>query len=111
MRLLLLSLRNLLGAGGVVLLLLCGVRLYPVLHRVLARGFRRFVTHDPKDKVHDDWRHPGRAFPNVNLKDLAPITPKGQKRSIAEAKTDGVTSGSEFVLDKIAAIRNRLDQQ
>ena len=30
MRLLFISLRNLLGAGGVVLLLLCGVRLYPV---------------------------------------------------------------------------------
>ena len=51
---LLLSLRNLLGAGGVVLLL-CGV---------LVRGFRRFVTHHPKGKVHDNGRQPGGgAFP------------------------------------------------
>ena len=61
---LLLSLRNLLGAGGVVLLLLCGVRLYLFLCRVLVRGFRRFVTHHPKGKVHDNGRQPGGgAFP------------------------------------------------
>src|SRR6516162_3904517 len=45
-RLLFLSLRNLLGAGGVVLLLLSGLRLYLFLRRVLVRGFRRFVPHD-----------------------------------------------------------------
>ena len=48
--------------------------------------------------------------PVVNLKDLSSITPKGQKQySIGEAKTDGGTSGSEFVLNVFAAIRNRLD--
>ena len=46
MRLLFISLRNLLGAGGVVLLLLSGLRLYLFLRRVLVRGFRRFVPHD-----------------------------------------------------------------
>jgi hypothetical protein len=57
--LLFLSLRNLFGAGGVVLLVLGGVRLYPFLRRVLMRGFRRFVPHDPKGKVHDNRRQPG----------------------------------------------------
>ena len=48
--------------------------------------------------------------PVVNLKDLSSITAKGQKQySIGEAKTDGGTSGSEFVLNVFAAIRNRLD--
>jgi hypothetical protein len=61
---LLLGLRNLLGAGGVVLLLLCAVRLYLFLRRVLVSGFRRFVTHYPKGKVHDNGRQPGAgAFP------------------------------------------------
>ena len=58
-RLLFLSLRNLLGAGGVVLLLLSGLRLYLFLRRVLVRGFRRFVPHDSKGKVHDNWRQAG----------------------------------------------------
>jgi hypothetical protein len=48
--------------------------------------------------------------PVANLKNLSPITPKGQKQySIGEAKTDCGTSGSEFVLNVFAAIRNRLD--
>jgi hypothetical protein len=48
--------------------------------------------------------------PLANLKNLSPITPKGQKQySIGEAKTDCLTSGSEFVLNVFAAIRNRLD--
>ena len=59
MRLLFLSLRNLLGAGGVVLLLLNGLRLYLFLRRVLVRGFWRFVPHDSKGKVHDNWRQAG----------------------------------------------------
>src|SRR5260221_6463564 len=37
---LLLSLRNLLGAGRVFLLLACGIRLCPFLRSLLARGFR-----------------------------------------------------------------------
>jgi hypothetical protein len=37
---LLLSLRNLLGAGSVFLLLACGIRLCPFLRSLLARGFR-----------------------------------------------------------------------
>jgi hypothetical protein len=44
--------------GGFVLLL-CGLRLYLFLHPVLVRGFRRFVTHDPKGTVHDNWRQSG----------------------------------------------------
>ena len=58
-RLLFLSLRNLPGAGGVVLLLLRGLRLYLFLRRVLVRGFRRFVPHDSKGKVHDNRRQAG----------------------------------------------------
>ena len=61
---LLLRLRNLLCAGGDVLLLVCGFSLFLFLRRVLVRGFRRFVTHDPKGKVHDNGRQPGGgAFP------------------------------------------------
>ena len=37
---LLLSLRNLLGAGGVFLLLACGIRLCPFLRSLFARGFQ-----------------------------------------------------------------------
>jgi hypothetical protein len=58
MRLLFLSLRYLPSVGGLVLLL-CGVRLYLFLHRVLVRRFRRFVTHDPKGMAHDNWRQSG----------------------------------------------------
>jgi hypothetical protein len=43
-----LSLRSLLGA----LFLVCGIRLCLFLRRLLLRGFRRFVTHKPKIKVH-----------------------------------------------------------
>jgi hypothetical protein len=50
---------------------------------VLVRGFRRFVTHDPKGKVHGNRRQPeAGAFPIAaivtqtsgpqNLKDLSP---------------------------------------
>ena len=49
-----------LRAGGVVLLLVCGFSLLLFLRRVFVRGFRRFVTHDPKSKVHDKRRQPGR---------------------------------------------------
>jgi len=49
-------------------------------------------------------------YPVVNLKDLSPITPIGQKQhSIGEAKTDSGISGSEFVLNVFTAIRNRHD--
>jgi hypothetical protein len=58
--LVLLRLRNLLRAGGVVLLLVCGVSLYLFLGRVLVRGFRRFITHDPKGKVHVKRSQPRR---------------------------------------------------
>jgi hypothetical protein len=57
---LLLGLRNLLCAGGDVLLLVCGFRLFLFLRRVLVRGFRRFVTHDPKIKVLHKRRQPAR---------------------------------------------------
>ena len=37
---------------------------YLFLHRVLVRDFRRFVTHDPKGKVHGNRRQPeAGAFP------------------------------------------------
>lgn len=42
---LLLSLWDLLGADRVFLLLVCGCRLSLFLRSLLARGFRRFVTH------------------------------------------------------------------
>ncbi|HEY4783972.1 MAG TPA: hypothetical protein VIH54_19275 [Chthoniobacterales bacterium] len=42
---LLLSLWDLLGADSVFLLLACGCRLSLFLRYLLARGFRRFVTH------------------------------------------------------------------
>src|SRR5271157_1840734 len=57
---LLLRLRNLLCASGDVLLLVCGFSLFLFLRRVLVRGFRRFVTHDPKSKVHHKRRQPTR---------------------------------------------------
>src|SRR5580692_4713270 len=57
---LLLRLRNLLCAGGDILLLVCGFRLFLFLRRVLVRGFRRFVTHDPKIKVLHKRRQPAR---------------------------------------------------
>ena len=56
----LLRLRNLLCAGSDVLLLVCGFSLFLFLRRVLVRGFRRFVTHDPKIKVHHKRRQPAR---------------------------------------------------
>jgi hypothetical protein len=59
-RILCLSLRDLLGTGSPVLLLPCGVRLYLFLDSVLVRGFRRFVAHDPKGKVDGNGRQPGR---------------------------------------------------
>jgi hypothetical protein len=55
-RRLLLSLRNLLGAGSIFFLLACGGRLCLFLRRLLARGFRRFVAHEPNAKVHDNRR-------------------------------------------------------
>ena len=68
LRLLLLSLRNLLDGGGDVPPLICGCRLYLFLRRVFLCGFGRFVTHDPKIKVRGNWRQPGGgAFP------IAPI--------------------------------------
>jgi hypothetical protein len=51
-----LSLRNFLGARSFVLLLCGGLHLF--LRRVLVRGFRRFVTHDPKRKIHGNRRQP-----------------------------------------------------
>jgi hypothetical protein len=93
-----LSLRNFLGARGFVLLL-CG-RLHLFLHRVLVRGFRRFVTHDPKRKIHGNRRQPEAGafllrqllptYLPVNLKDLWPMTPIGQIHSIVEAKNDNI---------------------
>jgi len=57
---LLLRLRNLFCAGGDILLLVCGFSLFLFLRRVLVRGFRRFVTHDPKIKVLHKRRQPAR---------------------------------------------------
>jgi hypothetical protein len=52
-RLLLLTLRNLLCGRGAVLLLVRGGSLCLFLGRVLVCGLRRFVTHDPKNRAHD----------------------------------------------------------
>jgi hypothetical protein len=50
-RLLLLTLRNLLCGGGAVLLLVRGGSLCLFLRRVLMCGLRRFITHGPKTKA------------------------------------------------------------
>jgi hypothetical protein len=55
-RFLLLSLRCLLCGGRVVLLLVRGGGLRLFLRRLLVRGLRRFVTHDPITKAHDKRR-------------------------------------------------------
>jgi hypothetical protein len=83
-RLLFLSLRNLPGGGGLVLLF-CGVRLYFFLHRVLVRGFRRFVTHDPKGMVHDSWRQSGGVA--FSMRQFLPTYPKGSSRQDNEELT------------------------
>jgi hypothetical protein len=56
---LLLSLRYLLCGGRVVLLLVRGGGLCLFLRRLLVRGLRRFVTHDPITKAHDKRRQRG----------------------------------------------------
>ena len=83
LRFLFLGLLNLLGAGGFVLLLPCGVCLYPFLHRVLVRRFRRFVTHDPKGKVHGNRRQPeAGAFPIATI--VTHISGSNSQRSFAD---------------------------
>jgi hypothetical protein len=57
---LLLGLRNLLCARGVILLF-CGASLCLFLRRLLVRGFRRFVTHEPKNRIHDKRSQYGQA--------------------------------------------------
>ena len=75
MRPLFLSLWNFLGARGVVLLL-CG-SLHLFLHRVLVRGFRRFVTHVPERKFHGKRRQPeAGAFPIATI-----VTHKSARKS------------------------------
>src|SRR5260370_10195781 len=54
--LLLVGLRNLLGAGSVFLLLACGIRFCLFMSRLLDRGFRRFVADKLNAKVQDNRR-------------------------------------------------------
>jgi hypothetical protein len=76
-----LSLGNFLGASGVVLLLFG--RLHLFLHRVLVRGFRRFVTHDPERKIHGNRRQPeAGAFPIATI--VTQISARKSERSFAD---------------------------
>jgi hypothetical protein len=76
-----LSLGNFLGARGVVLLLFG--RLHLFLHRVLVRGFRRFVTHDPERKIHGNRRQPeAGAFPIATI--VTHISARKSERSFAD---------------------------